>query len=41
MGQLGNGYSWDRNIKGTQKTVHETIPWIKGSGWIVGTGTCK
>ena len=33
--------SWDRNMQGTQKTVHGTIPWIKGSGLIVGTGTCK
>ena len=21
--------SWDRNMQGTQKTVHGTIPWIK------------
>ena len=33
--------SWDRSMQGTQKTVHGTIPWIKGSEWIVGTGTCK
>ena len=28
-------------MQGTWKTVHGTIPWIKGRGWIVGTGTCK
>ena len=33
--------SWDRNMQGTQKTIHGTIPWIKGRGWIGGTGTCK
>ena len=33
--------NWDRNMQGTQKTVHGTVPWIKGRGCIFGTGTCK
>ena len=38
----GNGMNrWVRNMQGTQKIVHGTIPWIKGKAQIGGTGTCK